>query len=1384
MNERKFHCGRDFQSGATGRLVFRNLSQEGALMAKQLERDIEALREKLKGTKALDERAEIKDKIETLEDQRKKMGDLTARPLPSSDESLLLYGMGNKVGEISRRIEEEKIIEKRRELMDRKMKCLSVLEARRQPVGNDTELQAAADQIRDDTFLIDTLEQKGFDPIHLGFLMESDISAFLDDRLLDELSEARQKMITEGRVEAVLLRDDEKKVVDAEKEWAAFREDTERKIAELEAERDGLHGHGFESKEELERIEWIENYLPNLRDQLSARSVFTNRAVMKSEKEQTAKVLRAMTPELKDKTRKLLIEARQMRVAEVKEYFRKKIENLQRNFREKETLFDEGNRKDVDGILTTATAWLDEKLDTPEKVLELDHRLALAERHLKDSITGIEAVQKDRPGFEMTIRGQFAVIKQRIEAFTPARIQALATESPESAKAMQEMRAMKESGQMAEILRGFEADLGSLGTMEATELQAIAAELDTLHKKIGGIGDFEAQMENPPLNPSKMELADRAHRVIVALKNTTDVAAIRATLEANFAGHLQFIKSTKVFKKHYGAYTSGHMAFRQKGQKWTIIIDSEALGNPAMGVEFQKEITHELLHLEFENNVALKTSWVNLYTKSAAWPAIKAAFVNANPAKKPADYRGPDKKVYTADDWKDEDVISELYAMQNEIGGVVRPDEESGLNDLRKTLLNSGIAGTALGLGQEETQEIIRGYEGDPHAGVTNLLGGDENDNVQAKPQGSYESYNDKIKNLANSLEEMKKSEYIGYVPNAGELVNLMADYNQETARMNEEFRVTNNPVLDGEINQRVEKVKTDIDKVIMGLAKVGEDVPNKTMNPLRNIWNNTSFLAIADFVQAGKDVMEFLKRRHNRKKEDHAARLGKAVFGNTDIGYEFTARQQKAESEEVHEWQSRYEHLDAWDLIELIHHISNYADPNKDQVKAILRILADKGRIDWRDEHLWNVLNKMQGAVHLTPGDEVLLHNPPLLRQKLHTAIGNIWDYDEFMSLERKNVDSYDSGKKKYYSSLNAIQDQITVRMKQLLRMHKDGKKVDPQEYEACIEYSIENGKSYGEACMFYLMAGITSQLLPPDRAMVLDKHLNAWPATQWVYNQKPPLNRKDFAWYANRYFKDDLEKGEVGAQFRNFYWTVIQNDEMVVQRVRKAVSDRGWDHDWARHIAPMGEASSAERYLQFQSGQDKVQETSIENSMAGALMFLEENALAVDHIDYRKSFARQMGWIAMADGILDGIAYQKGSYTRTNSAIENAYPREGGVGRHPDWTVAKHRRKMKNFLSLFDRELFRMLRDTVAARQNAEGLFTQIKNHLLAHYPAERNKWNEMVTLDDVFKKIGFIIDTITSERYTTADQFKANVATLTQGLDALPAVSAGAAAPSGHH
>ena len=1180
-----------------------------------------------------------------------------------------------------------------------------------------------------------------------------------------------------------------------------------RRTAQLQAEQDLqreknenlAYLEGKKAKDEiLEAKRQDENYIELVHRQMEDEKALKERThslTRQIENQNIIAVANKLDYEAKLELTNILLEAKEIRQAEILKYFEAQYQKARDRFdkihAKKPPRFNKKEEERIKESLDKAeTIFLHAEnlfktdLENPElatqKVEAVNSMLVqqLGEfQEMDKQLEFFDEFDKDPETLKAKIQRKFENVKFSIQEFTPERVDQLVAEldkiekerieslKPEERTKYDEfgksvvhqkqktalLELKKPDSPLKKQMAEVEPLIQKIDELNPEELADLKLTLDKLQEKLLG---FSGKKIDQALNPEKMEDAIKARLVINQLSGETDINKIKEILDENLGSKYVEYVSEAVFEKKYRPYTAtGFMVFYERGKEWKIIINEDALED---GKALQNQLTHELLHLEFEKNDDLKKKWLELFTQNKNWSAIKQTFIDTF----------PDKQPPAGEEWRDEDVLSEIFAMQKEIF-----KDDTPFPELSKAILGSGITAETLGI----DQEMIRGYEGAEDIG--SIMSEAEGGETVSEAEGvaSAEVYKERIERLQGEIQNMLDSDYLSYLPGAAGVLRLMKDFNDDTAKLNDKFEETKIAFLGEIIEDRLKQVDKDLKEIGNKIAEVSEKMPNDVINPLRNIWNKTTFLSLYDIFQVGVDIKEWMQRRHNRKKADHAAKFGMALFQNmplpllSEFGAEAAARKEKAELEEVNEWKSRFENTDAWVLLDILRKMSDEWFPNVDQFKAILRILAERGRIDWRNKYIWKLLNKLQSATSLSPNDKTLYSNPVLLRHKLHEAVGAIWDYDEFLRLERDNESNYDGNKQKYMESLNKIQDHLTERLDHLLKKFRSGERVDPMEYEAVMEYAIVKGKAYAETVMFHAIAGAAEGVIPADRPLTLDsKFLNEWPALQWIYHQHPPLTQADYKRIAKTEFGESYRNGTVGSDFMHWFWTVVQNDTYVIQRVRKSVSERKWDHDWGRSIACIGDANTAKRWLSGKSGQQEAKDTGVENAYVGALQWLEANAKDPKKIDARKLFTRQIAWISMADGIIDHVAYDRGPndiYTRGNASILDAVAREACWSNHKEWTTRMQRDKIRAFLDRFDPYFFALLRDQTRAKSDPKGLGVAIRDYLIDKYPTLTEEVRSVTHLDHIFEKMDAIIKGIIAA--TSDDKLYDNIAWLREDL-----------------
>lgn len=1410
------------------RMIFLNKIEESILQSiKQIDRDIEALEAKRDSPKVdIFEWQEIGSEIEGLIAEKAELED---REIIKETQAPFVYaGLTQRIEEMEREIEQEVNLKACKEKKDKMKLCLKNVHKLRHIPKDPVEFKRAVSDWNLENTRIEKLGSEKLDYLYLGGIAESELGSFFDNETLVQIEIENERMKRADSLKRVNEPIDESVLKQqAYGHWLGHKKEIEESLKEARVKSNDNSLTRSERKYYSEYTELIEMELK------TGEKDWIAKKISELEKDKEFALRDRVSEEVIDRARSFVIEARGLRENAMLEYFKNRINQSKENF---EKLSEEKpprfSQDQIDDNLHFIEGFINENLSDPDlfnrgegNIQNINRALDKFDKNLKDVNQELEIfdqlkTKKGRKAFRKKMQEKANMVKAKASEFNAERIEGVlgALERARKEDKMGELAYKKikrgflfiahnigleghlepllklidedpnlksekergfEKASVRKGLAGIDEQIQMIDKLKPEEIIDIKRNLDEFTRVLGYVSGDKI---DHALGLTKLSDTQTARKLINELADKTNVQEIRKILEKNLdPDHLKFVNSEE-FKPYQANTTSGFMVFYERGDEWRIIINEDAIES---GDEFQHQVTHELLHLEFERNPDLKAEWVKRYTQAKNWNDIRKKFVETFPRKRPPDYTG-NKKIFSPKDkdWRPQDIVSELYAMQNDIGNVLRPSDPSLFNKLRTAILTSGVTADMLGLDNKKVAEYIRGAESDDISALMDKAGQEQSEDGEKKEGGedkigSPEQYDESIQKNDQAIKKILNSEYLHYMPGVAGLLNLMKKYNNDTSELNKKYTESNSAFLGGEVNDRIKTIEEDLGKINKQMENVSTEIPNQVISPFRKLWNDTNFLSIEAIWQVGVDFMEWNSRRHKRKKADHAARLGSALFENLpivgDIGLEAEARKEKAEAEEVNEWKSRLETKDAWELAEILKNMAKAIDPNKDQFKAILKILADKGRIDWRDKNIWNLLNKLQSAVHLSPNDEMLLGDPTILRSKLHTACGEVWDYDEYLELERKNESSYESKKKEHTPYIDKIPSQITERLGQLYQKHLMGQHVEPMEYEALLEYSIEKGKSYAEAVMFYLLAGMAQGIIAIDRGSVLNKHMNIWPSTEWCVSPDCPKTQVEMEKLCKYKFGKEYKAGQLdntNSQFKNFFWAEIQNEQTVLGRTRKTAIERQWDHDWSRGIAAMCDADSMKIFLSGRSGETTTKSTALENSYVGMLQWLEENAKDPEKRDWRSGFTRQIGAILMAEGIVTEVAFREDvKFQRSNVWGNKA--REGGVTNHADWVVGDHRDKMKTFINSFGGDLskfFQLITDTKGASEadpdkkgTAEAHLNEIKLHLSGFSGLEFVQ--NFNALNDVFNHLGTIVTAILNK--VDDKTFLSNISTLRAGL-----------------
>lgn len=353
------------------------------------------------------------------------------------------------------------------------------------------------------------------------------------------------------------------------------------------------------------------------------------------------------------------------------------------------------------------------------------------------------------------------------------------------------------------------------------------------------------------------------------------------------------------------------------------------------------------------------------------------------------------------------------------------------------------------------------------------------------------------------------------------------------------------------------------------------DDIPLSGVSGFRAMLGSIQFLSIMDIVKMTKDGYEDLKRSWERSSEMKRHTIGQAItslipdnnisfFGLKYLGklkHEYKRRGLASEVAEVGQWKESFKEIDPYELQEMLG-----TTEDKDQLRAVIELLYDAGRLDWNDEGFWKNLIRLSGE----PMPIEACKNDDLLRDRwLRRMVTVIWDdKDKYYDWRRSNDSNYESGMGKFTEiadQLSNVSGGLSGELQRQLSMWVEARKtkssipnaVSPHMYEKVLKYAIENGKMTMEDKLFYLVQGVRYELISIDRLRVLAGEkggvLLQFPFLDYFYGRNNTL--PEIEAIAKRIEnKEEEKKFKPGTNTTFWIQLEVMRDESVRQRVAKA--------------------------------------------------------------------------------------------------------------------------------------------------------------------------------------------------------------------------------------
>lgn len=354
----------------------------------------------------------------------------------------------------------------------------------------------------------------------------------------------------------------------------------------------------------------------------------------------------------------------------------------------------------------------------------------------------------------------------------------------------------------------------------------------------------------------------------------------------------------------------------------------------------------------------------------------------------------------------------------------------------------------------------------------------------------------------------------------------------------------------------------------------------------LSSVWNSTRFLSVSDFWEMGKVMWEYYDRRFQRRQKDRYSSVASDVY--------FFAPEMKRinQSTETEQMQQFKESFDAKGVFEIQDRLTTTT--NRDELKACMFTLMEKGQIPWYNVDLWKNLNHFIEIVNPSlmipipadgnPFTQISEDDPRTGKDFLKAGIDVLFGEGQYNEWYSGDKSKYQSNARSYYEEgkeLEGTDGGHEQRLGELLRQHKNGEYVDPQEYEGLILHSIENGKSTMQAKIYFMVEGVAATnkdgrtILPPDRiAHINSEMLPRFPILEYMTarmlrdnGERARPTQQDYKKWANFFDEGDCsnpEKFAPGGKVDEFMWKYVIPSDPTRTRINKAIRNgENLDHD-----------------------------------------------------------------------------------------------------------------------------------------------------------------------------------------------------------------------------
>lgn len=357
----------------------------------------------------------------------------------------------------------------------------------------------------------------------------------------------------------------------------------------------------------------------------------------------------------------------------------------------------------------------------------------------------------------------------------------------------------------------------------------------------------------------------------------------------------------------------------------------------------------------------------------------------------------------------------------------------------------------------------------------------------------------------------------------------------------------------------------------------------------LKTLWLNTRILSAGDIWELGKAGYEYYIRRFERRQKERFSSVAKEV---PFFAPEMQRVNQQAETDQVNSFKEAF---DQFGVDQIMDRLKN--TKVRDEMKSAFIVLGEKGQMRWDDIGVWKNLNRFitDPALKIPiprngdPFTKISDVDERTGFDFLKEGIDSLWGQGQYNDWYRQGKSTYIQNARSHYEKgkeLENLQGGHERRLGALLKLHKQGTWVDPQEYEGLILHSIEMGKSSMQAKLYFMVEGAAAKNPNGDTILSFDRmaHINSemlprFPILEYMTARAQRFDPKTGKVKEHRFTKDDFEqwvhkfddgdpgnpeKCKPGEAVNKFLWEYVIPSDDTQNRINKAIRNgENLDHD-----------------------------------------------------------------------------------------------------------------------------------------------------------------------------------------------------------------------------